>query len=391
LIAVGLGVLTLAGCIGADGEIFNDFKVEKGESVTLDAQQRALLNIPVDYGADGRRRQPPRIICAEPSPDTAVAIARAVTLAARADVSAPRVTVGTGVQFTDSLSQSLIQLGERTATIQLLRDTLFRACEGYANGALDKMTYAFIISRIDTLMSTLALGELSAGAFGRELAAVSSLAGIGGLAAQGDKLVAGAAAELARRKEIEAEKKKVVDGLAADAAEDAKSKARQEYELAKAAVREAEGQAATTKALSEATAMAGAATAGGAIAQSRTPASAEIGMLQKRYFDHVRDDDGPLLAACMVSLNDQSKPAQPAGSGGTAPQAGAASAESDLVRYCGRLLEQTMGSAGQRIGAAIDQKATQLALLRRYADACVGRNLNKQQQQNCDRLAQSLP
>ncbi len=61
------------------------------------------------------------------------------------------------------LAEAMAQLGQRLATIQLLRDGLYRACEAYANGALDKSSYSMILSRFDDTMITLLLGAEEAG------------------------------------------------------------------------------------------------------------------------------------------------------------------------------------------------------------------------------------
>jgi myosin heavy subunit len=87
------------------------------------------------------------------------------------------ITPQVAAAITSATAESLAQLGERLATIQLLRDGLFRACEAYANGALSDMSYAILLSRYDDTMVTLLSSELAAGAFGRSLAALSSEAG----------------------------------------------------------------------------------------------------------------------------------------------------------------------------------------------------------------------
>ena len=62
-----------------------------------------------------------------------------------------------------------MQLGERLATVQLLRDGLYRACEAFANGAISDATYAMIVSKIDDTMVTMLASEVAGGAFGRPL------------------------------------------------------------------------------------------------------------------------------------------------------------------------------------------------------------------------------
>jgi hypothetical protein len=84
--------------------------------------------------------------------------------------------------FAASRAEGLAQLGQRLATIQLLRDSTFRACEAYANGAIGASTYAMIVSRYDDVMVTLLLGEMAAGA-ARPVSAslITGNAAIGGL------------------------------------------------------------------------------------------------------------------------------------------------------------------------------------------------------------------
>jgi hypothetical protein len=71
-------------------------------------------------------------------------------------------------------AEAIVQLTERLATIQLLRDGLHRACEAYGNGAISDTAYAVMLSRFDKTMVTMLLGELAAGAFGRTLAGASA-------------------------------------------------------------------------------------------------------------------------------------------------------------------------------------------------------------------------
>jgi hypothetical protein len=54
-----------------------------------------------------------------------------------------------------ALSQSAASIGIRTPTIQLLRDGLYRACEGYLNGVLDEESYEVILRNYDRVMVAL--------------------------------------------------------------------------------------------------------------------------------------------------------------------------------------------------------------------------------------------
>jgi len=128
-------VVFLSGC---GSTIIEGFDFEE-KSLLTDAKVRTVVSRDVD----GRR-----IVCAEPSPDALVAVAQAAS--AQAQVAGKGAG---GISF--SLSESAASIGIRTATIQLLRDGLYRACEAYANGAIDNFGYALILNKIDDVMVTL--------------------------------------------------------------------------------------------------------------------------------------------------------------------------------------------------------------------------------------------
>lgn len=138
---MALALVFLAGCEGST--IFKKFDIEQ-TSLSLDAKQRTIISRQVGP-ADATSK---RIVCAEPSPDALVAVAQAA--AAQAQVAGKG---GGGISF--SMSESAASIGIRTATIQLLRDALYRACEAYANGAIDNFGYALILNKIDDVMLAL--------------------------------------------------------------------------------------------------------------------------------------------------------------------------------------------------------------------------------------------
>lgn len=104
------------------------------------------------------------ITCAEPSPD----VAKIATASFSGDLAASASSIGSVVSpeiamsLAMSRSEALAQLGQRLATIQLLRDGMYRACEAYANGAIDKASYAVMLGRYDDVMITMLLGEFAA-------------------------------------------------------------------------------------------------------------------------------------------------------------------------------------------------------------------------------------
>src|SRR4051794_18905124 len=167
-----------------------------GESLITDAKQRAIINTKANVGVgdiryDGEgeaigatddqvvKNHPHRIICAEPSPDVAQAISAAFTAAAQVDTNAGQSS-GSG-SIGSSYAASIAQLGERLATVQLLRDKMYRACEAYQNGAISDTSYTLMLARFDKTMASMLASEIAAGAFGRNLATLGGSASTGGV------------------------------------------------------------------------------------------------------------------------------------------------------------------------------------------------------------------
>ncbi len=148
---------------GCSGTIFKTASMDNGESFFVDARQRVISNIKIDDKQyDGGQITQKRIVCAEPSPDLALAMAH--SLGGGVSVFG----YGSG-NLSTATSQALSQLAERFAAVQLLRDILYRSCEAYSNGAISSTTYALMMARLDETTTTLLLGEMAAGAFGRQL------------------------------------------------------------------------------------------------------------------------------------------------------------------------------------------------------------------------------
>jgi hypothetical protein len=157
-------------CAGCSGTIFKRANMEDGDSFFLDARQRVVSNVALQKEQfDNGQITPRRVVCAEPSPDVALAMAR--SFGAGVNV----LTYGSG-NVSGASSEALTQLAERFAAVQLLRDILYRSCEAYANGAISNTAYALMMARLDETTTTILLGEMAAGAFGRQLAAAQGSA-----------------------------------------------------------------------------------------------------------------------------------------------------------------------------------------------------------------------
>ncbi|MGE0474225.1 MAG: hypothetical protein AB7P17_11385 [Nitrospirales bacterium] len=138
--------------------------------VVTEANARLGYVHQAEYDFKNHRIKAQRVFCAEPSPDIAEAVQHAFGFGVRGEGVHPSgIKAGLGLSLTSAEAQAVAQLGERIATIQLLRDALYRACEAYANGAFSEITYAVLLSRYDDMMLSSLLGELAAGNFGRQL------------------------------------------------------------------------------------------------------------------------------------------------------------------------------------------------------------------------------
>lgn len=149
--------------------------------------------------------RPRQFVCAEPSPDVARVVQAALSGsgAFKVDAASPTPAGLTGAKALDveaqarldaSRSEAVAQLTRRIATIQLLRDGMYRACEAYANGAIGQEIYTAIVSRYDKMMVTMLLAEMASGNLpGQATASGESAAG-----AAGDPATASAKAQEAR-------------------------------------------------------------------------------------------------------------------------------------------------------------------------------------------------
>lgn len=98
---------------------------DAGKMISVDAKQRFVLQMPA------KNIDSTPIICTEPSPD-AFAVYAAALEASQSITNAKSLSLGL------SGTESGATIGLRTESIQLLRDAMYRLCEGYANNAIEK-------------------------------------------------------------------------------------------------------------------------------------------------------------------------------------------------------------------------------------------------------------
>ena len=130
---------------------------ETTQTTLIDAKQRALFAVPGGFTEYDQTRD--YVICAEPSPDTVSSLSSAFS-----------ASLGGGIFGADSgslglataLSEAVGELGKRNATIQLLRDSLYRQCEAFMNGMIDGTDYEDISHRyVDAMVTLLAIEQVT--------------------------------------------------------------------------------------------------------------------------------------------------------------------------------------------------------------------------------------
>ncbi len=200
LIAICAVTMMLTGCISPS--IFHEYEIDGDEatSILIDAKQRAILAVPslhldmhkengtqdngtrdepVENGAQdkseetdpsGKQNQSGEshaeenaqstrlrqvIVCAEPSPDALSVVSGSLNAYAM-------WPFGNEIGIEKIFEKSGRNLFKRNATIQLLRDGLYRQCEAYLNGVINKEEYKALADRyIDGMVALLAIERIT--------------------------------------------------------------------------------------------------------------------------------------------------------------------------------------------------------------------------------------
>ncbi len=371
---LSLGLLALAGC-GSDGP----YQSSQGAVRTLrtTAESRlALFSTPQDVSPTGVVT-PRQIACLEPSPDVMKAVSSAVAagLSGSGQGTNPQTQTQLQVELALALSrsraESTAQLTERLATVQLLRDGLYRACEAYAMGALGSISYAMMLSRYGSIMITMLGSELAAGAFGRQLATLGGAAGGDARSANG---VPGGGAPATgtgqeRITQLEGERTGLVTQIAADRAKaestsadvsaDAKAEAANLVQGRQQRITQIDAELGRLKAQgardvnAAATTNATATAVGGGGIAGRSAAAAGgaemIARLQEQYFDAT--DLSPLMVACITALQrvTEQGPERQSASGPTpvpAPSMAGSNQPQNVLYNLTRLARECEGDKG---------------------------------------------
>ena len=174
-------------------------------SYALDVKQRVVFSKSVTT-----REGPKRVICAEPSPDALTVISASAGAGAAAAIQASerraaenagrstdtdrssesnrssdntRSASGNGsVNVAAALAEQGAFIGLRTQSIQLLRDTMYRLCEGYAAGAVPEEEFTAMQRRYQsTMLGLLAIEQLTRPVVAAQVVLASSATSASGL------------------------------------------------------------------------------------------------------------------------------------------------------------------------------------------------------------------
>ncbi len=153
---LAVSAIVLAGCDANFHTAFRKFEVatkkdDRAQSISIDAKQRVILsqNRETDKGIFTI------VSCAEPSPDAISALSASFSGSASASEKFAAQIAGATAGATGGI-------GLRTQTITILRDAMYRLCEGYATGALDPYTFQRLQRRYQNVMlGLLAIEQLT--------------------------------------------------------------------------------------------------------------------------------------------------------------------------------------------------------------------------------------
>jgi hypothetical protein len=150
-------ILATTGCANLNSiHQESEFSKDNGGAVFIDAKQRSVISNPVPVTGKNAIEYQLRI-CSEAAPD--VFSAFATSAAAKAAVNPVEKTVQGMFGLTSAESAATIS---RTQTINMLREAMFRTCERYLNGAIDKDELVVQAARDQRVMvSILAIEQLT--------------------------------------------------------------------------------------------------------------------------------------------------------------------------------------------------------------------------------------
>lgn len=165
-------------------------------SISIDVKQRVVFS----QERQKKDELVATVVCAEPSPD-------ALTVLGASGGLSLTSAAGKATQLSGALSETGASIGLRTQSIQLLRDAMYRLCEGYAAGAVSEKDFSAMQRRYQsTMMGLIAIEQLTGPIVASQALLASNAAASAGAAA-GDAAVdsAKSSADLAATAALDAE------------------------------------------------------------------------------------------------------------------------------------------------------------------------------------------
>lgn len=142
--ALALVSVLASACTGA---IHKEANIGGTDTLSIDARQRLFL---VGERKDRHGIKPVR--CAEPSPDSLVAMQTVLSASGNAQ-NIGSEKAGGSAALAARTAESAGSIGYRDSSIQMLRDAYFRLCEAYMNGVLTDEEYSTMIENADTYLA----------------------------------------------------------------------------------------------------------------------------------------------------------------------------------------------------------------------------------------------
>lgn len=152
----------------------------ENQSYAMDIKQRVVISKkrPLLYGENKSGQFDPVVVCAEPSPDALAVIGASGGLSLKSAKLDAEGNLG------GAFSENGAFVGLRTHSIQLLRDAMYRLCEGYASGAMSPDTFRSMQRRFQsTMMGLIAIEQLTGPVHASQALLTSSAAAQAGVPA----------------------------------------------------------------------------------------------------------------------------------------------------------------------------------------------------------------
>jgi len=153
----GLGILAILLMVSSCARLNSIHRTtdiaDHAQVISVDAKQRFLISRHIESAGD---QEALRKYCAEPSPDVFSAFAASLSGSARAKAFEAALDA--------AFSENAATIGIRTQAIQLLRDGMYRICEGVLNGDVGEEAFLDLHRRYQRIMVTLVAIEQLTGA-----------------------------------------------------------------------------------------------------------------------------------------------------------------------------------------------------------------------------------